>query len=185
MAAGKRPAAVLDAGHVTHQNRSNLLQEEARPDRHHDGLRVPGHALPRRGSFGAVLKARHRVTSKTVAIKVLRSTDDPAVANREIEEEAGFLEACAPNPYVVGTRGLFRDPITRNLCLAMDYVGPNLRAFLSERPPLPEAIVKGFMWQLLTGANKMHMHHIIHRDIKPHNILVGEGGRSSRSATSG
>ncbi|KAF7041549.1 hypothetical protein CFC21_051329 [Triticum aestivum] len=129
------------------------------------------------GSFGAVLKARHRVTGKTVAIKVLRSNGDLAAANKEMQDEAGFLEACTPNPYVVGSHGLFRDPETYSLCLAMDYVGPNLHAFLSERPPLPEAIVKGYMWQLLTGANKMHRQHILHRDIKPHNVLVEEGGK--------
>ncbi|XP_044981243.1 putative cyclin-dependent kinase F-2 [Hordeum vulgare subsp. vulgare] len=178
MAAGKRPAAVLDAGHMTHQEPEATLCKRRRV-RIGTTTAFEFEDTPclGEGSFRAVLKARHRVTGKTVTIKVIRSTDDPAVANREIEKEAGFLEACSPNPYLVGSHGLFRDPATHKLCLAMDYVGPNLHAFLSERPPLPEAIVKAYIWQLLTGANKMHMHRIVHRDIKPHNILVGQGGK--------
>ncbi|KAE8767771.1 putative cyclin-dependent kinase F-2 [Hordeum vulgare] len=178
MAAGKRPAAVLDAGHMTHQEPEATLCKRRRVRiGTTTAFKFEDTPCLGEGSFGAVLKARHRVTGKTVAIKVIRSTDDPAVANREIEKEAGFLEACSPDPYVVGSHGLIRDPATHKLCLAMDYVGPNLYAFLSERPPLPEAIVKTYMWQLLTGANKMHMHRIVHRDIKPHNILVGQGGK--------
>ncbi|XBH86430.1 putative cyclin-dependent kinase F-2 [Triticum dicoccoides] len=174
MAAGKRPAA----GHGTDQEPEISCCKRRR-------VRIGSTAAFEfddtpclgEGSFGAVLKARHRVTGKTVAIKVLRCSGDLVTANKEIQDEAGFLEACTPNTYVVGSHGLFRDPETYNLCLAMDYVGPNLHAFLSERPPLPEAIVKAYMWQLLTGANKMHNHRILHRDIKPHNILVGEGGK--------
>ncbi|KAM3314976.1 hypothetical protein ACQJBY_033627 [Aegilops geniculata] len=175
MAVGKRPAA----GHGTDQEPEISCCKRRR-------VRIGGTAAFEfddtpclgEGSFGAVLKARHRVTGKTVAIKVLRSNGDLAAANKEIQDEAGFLEACSPNPYVVGSHGLFRNPETYNLCLAMDYVGPNLHAFLSERPPLPEATVKAYMWQLLTGANKMHgKDRIVHRDIKPQNILVGEGGK--------
>jgi cell division cycle 2-like protein len=57
----------------------------------------------------------------------------------------------------------------------MEYVGSkNLADFLSNRPPLPEATVRAFMWQLLTGADTMHKRRIVHRDIKPANVLVGE-----------
>ncbi|KQK22958.1 hypothetical protein BRADI_1g70325v3 [Brachypodium distachyon] len=135
------------------------------------------------GSFGFVVKARHRATGKIVAIKVLRSPDvingkPAAAAANELLHEARFLEAAsAGNPYVVASHGLVRDLPTKNLCLAMEYVGPSLHAFLHQSPRLPESTVRSFMWQLLTGAEKMHERGIVHRDIKPANILVGEDGK--------
>ncbi|RLM73640.1 putative cyclin-dependent kinase F-2 [Panicum miliaceum] len=61
----------------------------------------------------------------------------------------------------------------------MDCVGPSLHDVLRQLPrgggPLPEATVRAAMWQLLTTAKKMHASRIVHRDVKPQNILVGEG----------
>src|SRR6185312_1296969 len=69
---------------------------------------------------------------------------------------------------------LARDPATAELCLVMDCAGQSLHdALLGQRHPLPEDTVRAAMWQLLTGAKRMHGGHIIHRDIKPANILVG------------
>ncbi|KAM0853140.1 hypothetical protein ACQ4PT_051276 [Festuca glaucescens] len=130
-----------------------------------------------KGSFGVVVKARHRATGKAVAIKSLACTDDTAAdAGQILLREARFLtEASSGNPYVVGSHGLVLDPATSNHCLVMEYVGPkNLADFLSGRPPLPEATVRAFMWQLLAGADTMHKRRIVHRDIKPANVLVGE-----------
>jgi cell division cycle 2-like protein len=130
------------------------------------------------GTFGAVVMARHRRTGHAVAIKHLRA---PAGGHAALLREALFLQACAGNPFVVGSRGLARDPATAELCLVMDCGGASLRDALrcqSPRagcpPPLPEATVRAAMWQLLTGAKKMHDAHIMHRDIKPENILVGD-----------
>ncbi|RLN40332.1 putative cyclin-dependent kinase F-2 [Panicum miliaceum] len=137
------------------------------------------------GAFGAVIKARHRATGRPVAIKHLGAVLGGHAA---LLREAQFLEACGrDNPFVAGFRGLARNPATMALCLVMEFVGPSLDDLLSQRqrpsgsspPPLPEATVRAAMWQLLSGAGKMHERRVIHRDIKPSNILVG--GAAGRS----
>ncbi|CAL4926428.1 unnamed protein product [Urochloa decumbens] len=75
------------------------------------------------GNYGAVVKARHRVTGQTVAIKLLStaasdSGEDPAL-------EASLHEACGDHPFIVGYHGLARDPATSRLCLVTECVdGP-------------------------------------------------------------
>ncbi|XP_014661270.1 uncharacterized protein LOC106804511 [Setaria italica] len=71
------------------------------------------------GSFGAVVRARHRRTGRAVAIKRLRT---PAGGHAALLREALFLQACAGNPFVVGSCGPARDPATVELCLVMDCV---------------------------------------------------------------
>ncbi|KAL6893564.1 hypothetical protein ACP4OV_007662 [Aristida adscensionis] len=122
------------------------------------------------GSFGAVVMARHHLTGNTVAIKRLTA---PGAARGELVWEACNLQDCSGIPFVVGFHGLIRDPATADVCLAMECVGPSLHAVLHGRP-LPESKVRAVMYQLLTGAEKMHERHIIHRDIKTKNILVGD-----------
>ena len=65
------------------------------------------------GAFGAVVKARHRATGRAVAMKYL---GEAGGGNAALLREARFLEACAANPFVVGSRGLARDPATAELC---------------------------------------------------------------------
>ncbi|PAN45916.1 hypothetical protein PAHAL_9G150200 [Panicum hallii] len=128
------------------------------------------------GSFGAVVKARHRVTGQAVAIKRLTLADADGGLAEDPMREASFHEACGDSPYIVGFHGVVRDPATSRLCLVMECAGgPSLHDYLHQRrrdPKLPEGTVRTVMWQLLTAAKKMHGSRIIHRDIKPQNILV-------------
>ncbi|KAK1627501.1 hypothetical protein QYE76_001816 [Lolium multiflorum] len=139
------------------------------------------------GAFGVVFKARHRATGQTVAIKHLVSPPPEVDAaecpdpREQLLREARFLEACSGNPHVVGFHGVVLNPSTTKLGLVMDFVaGQSLRDILDERQgcgaqPPPEATVRAFMRQLLTGAKGVHERNVVHRDIKPANLLLTEG----------
>ncbi|CAM0871691.1 unnamed protein product [Alopecurus aequalis] len=179
MDARKRPAAVLDAAHATATPGSATCSKRRRTivgsTDDYKKIRCIG-----AGSYGVVHEARHLVTGKTVAIKYFESPDGDAEEGAEVTEllgEARFLDTCSGNPYVVGFEGLVRDAFDYGLCLLMEYVpGPSLDYFFGGKEQLSESTVRAFMWKLLTGAKMMHDRHVVHRDIRPANILVGQDG---------
>ncbi|CAD6332752.1 unnamed protein product [Miscanthus lutarioriparius] len=151
------------------------------------------------GSFGAVVEARHRATGQAVAVKALRAPATPATAAPagggaaaeakasadavadEALREAEFLAACRGHPSLVGLHAIAMNPGTSEVALVMECVGPNLHDVLNGSRhragrPFPEPQVRRIMRQLLAGAKHMHARRIMHRDIKPGNILVGAGG---------
>jgi cell division cycle 2-like protein len=178
MPARKRPAAAVLATTTTKESATSRKRSRNSTDEYDEVTRLG------EGGFGVVLKARHRATGKTVAIKYLTSPDDNTEEEpdeAELRHEARLLEACNGNPHLVGFEGLARDTATGNLRLVMEYVAaPSLHAFMRKDSrhgrPLPEPKVRAIMRKLLTGAKLMHARHVVHRDIKPANILVGQDG---------
>eukprot|EP00755_Sulcionema_specki_P001871 Sspe_Gene.117649::Locus_109210_Transcript_1_1_Confidence_1.000_Length_1372::g.117649::m.117649/K08817/CCRK; cell cycle related kinase len=131
------------------------------------------------GCYGSVLQGTFKQTGKAVAIKVIQnakggpnSTISPA-AFREMKA----LQQLQPHPHVVALHEVLASG--SHLCLVTDLLETDLGTVLSNVPgrlPMPEATAKGLMKQLLLGVAHVHAHNLVHRDIKPGNLLLDVNG---------
>ncbi|MGH2632941.1 MAG: serine/threonine protein kinase [Tepidiformaceae bacterium] len=128
-----------------------------------------------RGGMGVVWKARETETGQIVALKLLHSmfADDPdyvARFEREVEV-ARRIES----PYVVNVVGYgMRDGVP---FMAMDFVeGHTLRDLLKARGRLSWEETRDIAEQVAKGLDAAHKVGVIHRDVKPSNILITPEG---------
>ncbi|CAL4975962.1 unnamed protein product [Urochloa decumbens] len=146
------------------------------------GYRQEGRRLGQGERGAVVVGARHRATGQHVAVKSLhrRSGRSHAV---DVLREACFMAAGGGHPSLAAFRTVARSPGTADYSIVMgnDAAGPSLRAAMGgDDRPFSEAEVRRVMRQLLAGAEVMHGHGIVHRNIKPDNIIlvgdVADGG---------
>ena len=128
------------------------------------------------GGMAVVFKARHRRLHRIDALKVVRPQRlaDPRVLPcflREAEAAARLNHANVVNVYDAGEAG-------GRLFLAMEYVeGTDLERLVEERGPLPVARACGYARQAALGIQHAHERGLVHRDVKPSNLLLdGERG---------
>jgi serine/threonine-protein kinase len=126
-----------------------------------------------RGSVGRVYRARHRASGAVRAIKVLEGSPDSASLAR-FEREARTLAECA-GPGVVGIHGSGKDG--GRFYLVMDLLpGGSLRERLRERRRFPWAEAVALVAKLATALERCHRRGLVHRDVKPENVLFDERG---------
>lgn len=127
------------------------------------------------GGMGRVYRARHRVTERVEAIKVLahQHTDNDEKAQRFLREARVHASLAHPNIASVHTAFWWED----NLILVMELVeGVPLKDILA-RGPLPETQALSYVRQTLDALEYAHSQGVIHRDITPANILITPEGK--------
>lgn len=128
------------------------------------------------GGMALVYKAHDILLNRKVAVKVLRQqyTHDEEFIRRFRREAQSAAALSHPNVvsiYDVGEEG-------DTQYIVMEYIeGHNLNEIIQERAPLQVEEAVHIAVQICDALEHAHHNQIIHRDIKPHNILIGKNGR--------
>jgi len=127
------------------------------------------------GGMARVYLAHDRVLNREVAVKVLNPAlaADPLFVERFRREAQAAAALNHPNIVTIYDTGATDD----TYYIVMEYVrGPNLKERIRERGPLPERDALAIGAQVAAALGAAHAHHLIHRDIKPHNVLLSPSG---------
>ncbi|MGI6712546.1 MAG: Stk1 family PASTA domain-containing Ser/Thr kinase [Bacillota bacterium] len=128
------------------------------------------------GGMSIVYKGLDTVLNRLVTIKVLReqyasNEDFVRRFRREAQSVASLSHTNIVSIYDVG----FEDD---KYYLVMEFVeGQNLKEFIKQKGKVPANEAVPIAMQILDALQHAHEHGVVHRDIKPHNILITNDGR--------
>jgi len=119
------------------------------------------------GSGGAVYRSKIADSEEIVAVKILKG---PIRKNMQSEFE---LISKLSHPGIVSMRDTVSDPVAGVVYIVMEYIdGVSLRSILGKQGPLTMAAAQQVFRQLVEAVAYLHSHGLVHRDIKPDNVMV-------------
>jgi len=129
------------------------------------------------GGMALVYKAKCNLLNRYVAVKVLRSefTSDKDIIEKFKKESQAAASLSHPNivnVYDVGEEGEI-------YYIVMEYIkGKTLKELIQEKEILTLEEIANYTRQVALALQHAHNNHVIHRDIKPHNIMITEDNRA-------
>lgn len=127
------------------------------------------------GTYGVVYKAKDIETGQTVALKKIRlDAESDGVPSTAIREISLLKELNHPNV----VRLLDVVPSEKKLFMVFEFLDRDLKKYMDSVPAggISLPLVKSYLYQLLSGIAFCHSHRILHRDLKPQNLLIDAHG---------
>ncbi|MGH3011284.1 MAG: protein kinase domain-containing protein [Gaiellaceae bacterium] len=127
------------------------------------------------GGMSSVYRAYDAVLDRRVAIKVLHEhfSRDPEYVERFRREARAIARLAHPNVVTVIDRGEWEG---RQFIVFEHVAGENLKAVIAREGPLPVGRALDLACQIARALSFAHELGIVHRDVKPHNVLLAAGG---------
>ena len=123
------------------------------------------------GAYGIVYKCLNKETNKYVAVKKFKETQDKLV-QKTMKRELAMLQLLRHENVVE-----FQESFVSkgNFFLVFEYVEKNLLEVLEESPHgLSPKLIRSLVYQMCKAVSYLHKNNMIHRDVKPENLLIDE-----------
>ncbi|KAK3830129.1 MAG: LOW QUALITY PROTEIN: kinase-like domain-containing protein [Linnemannia elongata] len=126
------------------------------------------------GTYGIVYKAQNRETNDVVALKRIRlDNEEEGVPCTAIREISLLKELKQPN--IVRLYDVLHTE--KKLTLVFEFLDSDLKKFLDTYSgDIDVLTIKQLMYQLMKGIAYCHEHRVLHRDLKPQNLLINKKG---------
>lgn len=132
------------------------------------------------GGMALVYKAKCKLLDRFVAIKVLKDefTEDEDFVRKFRRESQAAASLSHPNILNIYDVGVDEEDGKKIYYIVMEYIkGKTLKEIIKEKGKLSKEETINYSLQIAEALSSAHRNHIVHRDIKPHNIMVTDDSR--------
>lgn len=128
------------------------------------------------GTYGVVYKGKNKKTGQIVAMKKIRlESEDEGIPSTAIREISLLKELKHPN--IVSLQDVIMED--NRLYLIFEFLSMDLKKYMDSLPSermLDAELVRSYMYQITAAILFCHRRRVLHRDLKPQNLLISKDG---------